>query len=323
MRLCKRKRAGVILCPTLVLVIGYAFWSKTAFSPELEPSSEWTESDGTLYATWSQLRQLTTPHRDLIRLPDQHCPVARPAVLFFIRIPKCASTSFVELLQRLSKTGAFQLSFNPRGAFNWDESEKHRMARTFAVKNNWVHAEHFYHLDFRTFGLHNYTYVAIVREPVSRVISSYLYYHYSSKRHIQNMLNPLYKNESISDCLNNEHGGCEHNLMTKYFCGHEEFCKNGSRALLYAKQNILAQFAVVGVLERMDVTIKVLKAVLPWYFGSLEHTSYVPLANKNEHVMPVTAHVREAIMKVNELDLQLYEYTYNLLFERARVCDIT
>lgn len=109
--------------------------------------------------------------------------------------------------------------------------------------------------------------------------------------------------------------------MTKYFCGHEEFCaKNSSRALIKAKQNLQSQFAIVGVLERMDTTMRVLAAILPRYFGSLGGVP-VPLVNKNEQFMTITSNVRDIILKANELDSELYEFAYNLLQEKA-ICAV-
>ena len=48
-----------------------------------------------------------------------------------------------------------------------------------------IYARHFYYVDFRKFGVHRFAYITILRHPVSRLISSYLYYHFSSKTHIQ------------------------------------------------------------------------------------------------------------------------------------------
>lgn len=325
MRVSKRQCAAIILCTAVGLVVTNSLLRSASLDTRRKAhTNEWLEESSRGWQpTSSQLLQIISSHQSLFPLPSPQCPVLRPALLIFMRIPKCASTSFVELLKQLSKSERFYFSFNPRGAFDWDDSEKVKVARYFEARADWVHAEHLYLVDFREFGLRNYTYVAIVREPVSRVVSSYLYYHFSSKRHIQAMLNPLVKNESITDCLRNKHSGCEHNLMTKYFCGHEAFCtQNGSRALIRAKQNLRSQFAVVGVLEHMDITMKLLRAVLPRHFGSWGSES-VPLVNKNEKLMTLTSQIRDAILKVNALDLELYQFAHSLLQKQAALCGIT
>lgn len=322
----RRQCTAIILCVAVGLVVTNALFRTASLGtwPKAD-SNEWlVENSHGFQAKSSQQRQLIASHPSLVPLPSLQCPILRPALLLFMRIPKCASTSFVELLKQLSNSEGYHFTFNPRGAFDWDNSEMVRVARYFGAKTDWVHAEHLYFVDFRELGLRNYTYVAIVREPVSRVVSSYLYYHFSSKRHIKAMLNPLFKNESITDCLRNKHNGCEHNLMTKYFCGHEAFCgQNGTRALIRAKQNLRSQFAVVGVLERMDVTTKVLRAVLPRHFCSWgSESESIPLVNKNEKHLTLTSQIRDAILQANELDHELYNFAYSLLLERAVLCGI-
>jgi len=52
---------------------------------------------------------------------QSHCRPLHPSVMFFVRIPKCASTSFIEVLHKLSNANDnFELFFHPSGAFNWD-----------------------------------------------------------------------------------------------------------------------------------------------------------------------------------------------------------
>ena len=52
------------------------------------------------------------------------------------------------------------------------------------------------------------------------------------------------------------------------FCGHEPHCLefNGERALAAAKANVERHYAVVGVMERMNDTLRVLENELPSVF---------------------------------------------------------
>lgn len=249
--------------------------------------------------------------------------------MFFVRIPKCASTSFIEVLHKLSNANDnFELFFHPSGASNWDWDTKAKVANLARSKarpgRRFVYARHFYHVDFRQFGLENYTYLTLMRDPVTRLVSSYLYYHFSSKPHIQRILNPRYRNESFEECLKGEHDGCKRNLMTKYFCGHMKFCGQGDkRALERAKENLRAQFAAVGIMEQTDVTLKVFKAVLPEYFHGLDPSREVlPLLNPNEHHMSLNGTLVHTIEDTNFADVELYKYARSLLFQRARDCGV-
>ena len=255
------------------------------------------------------------------------CKPLHPTIMFFIRIPKCASTSFVELLHKLTKVNNnYELYFHPSGAFDWDTATMSNVAALVSSKaqpgKKFVYARHFYHVDFHLFGLEDYTYVTLVRNPVSRLVSSYLYYHFSSKAHIQRILNPTHKNESLEECLIYEHDGCKRNLMTKYFCGHMKFCKFGDKkALECAKNNLRAQFVAVGVIEDIDLTLKVFEAVLPDYFHGVDHT--LPLLNPNEHHLPLNSTLIELIQDTNSADVELYNYARTLLFQKARSCGVT
>lgn len=139
-----------------------------------------------------QMSKNAAPHSSLsVRaLGNLTCPKQSASVLFFIRIPKAASTSFVHLLKDMELGGQFKLMFQPSGASDWDLAVTKKVAETVkrASKKGigkLIYARHFYYVDFNTFGLHNFAYITILRHPVNRLISSYLYYHFSSKQHIQ------------------------------------------------------------------------------------------------------------------------------------------
>lgn len=248
-------------------------------------------------------------------------------VVFFIRIPKCASTSFVDIVRELAKSATFEFFFHPSGAFNWNEEQMKEVADFVLAKSSdrrgFMYAQHLYHINFHQFGLVNYTYVTIMREPVSRYISSYLYYHFSSKANIQRILDPAHRNETLEECLLNQHEGCTSNLMTKYFCGHELFCKLGNReALQKAKSNLQAEFAVVGIMEEMILTVQVLKVLLPTYFGLLTNEN-LPFINKNERKLSISEHLQDAIRKANAADIELYNFARDLLHQKAITCGLT
>ena len=251
------------------------------------------------------------------------CPTLLSNVLFFMRLPKSASTSFVDLLKALAQRSHFRFQFNPSGAYNWEESEKMKVAsfvqHSSLAVNGFVYARHFYYVDFSKYQLKNHTYVTVLRHPVSRFVSSYLYYHFSSKPHIQAILKPEHRNESLEECLRFQHSGCTHNLMTKYFCGHELFCKTGSeQALAQAKKNLM-NFAVVGIVEEMETSLQVFKSLLPRYFSLLDKNS-LPRRNRNEHTLSVSENTRDSIARYNSADMQLYEFAKQRLHNVALKC---
>ena len=250
------------------------------------------------------------------------CRPIDPKVLFFVRIPKCASTSFVEQLKVWSKLGQFELFFHPSGAFDWDIRTIKKVASQVNAKKSkrFVYARHFYYTDFRMYGVEDYSYLTIIRDPVSRFVSSFLYYHYSSKAHIQALLNPNNKNETLLDCIKHQHEGCAHNWLTKYFCGHDRFCKLGNKqALRTAKENILRDFAAVGVLEEIEETMALFHTLLPEYFSTSQEDK-LPQTNKNEKILQLTSEEEEAVRSANLADLELYNFVRTLLHKTTKAC---
>lgn len=118
------------------------------------------------------------------------CPDQSPPVVFFVRIPKAASTSFVQVLKELEPVSSFKLMFHPSGASDWNTATMKQVARSVIrtggkEARKVIYARHFYYVNFNRYGLKRFAYITILRHPVSRLISSYLYYHFSSKQHIQ------------------------------------------------------------------------------------------------------------------------------------------
>lgn len=181
-----------------------------------------------------------------------------------------------------------------------------------------VYARHFYYVNFVHYGLTDYEYITIIRDPVKRFVSSYLYYHFSSKTHIQKMLKPAHKNESLLECISRRENGCAHNLLTKYFCGHQGYCRLGNKeALGQAKVNMREKFALVGLLEEMDLSLKILSQVLPGFFSQVYSVDDdLPMVNKNEHSMVLSQEEERAVVAANRADIELYSYARELLLSK-------
>lgn len=268
------------------------------------------------------------------------CLPSFPKILLFIRIPKCASTSFLSIAEEISSHRlegdgkGFDLHFNPSGAYDWNKEMIKSVLSTLReqslIGDRSMYIRHFYYVNFEDHSIHegqplpSFSYITIVREPVSRIVSSYLYYHFSSKPHIQRILNPKHKNESLETCVQYSHEGCTPNLMTRYFCGQERSCASGSLAALEkAKRNIERHFKVVGLLENLKETYLLYKVLLPGYFKDLDESKGLGLRkNKNERRMELSSSLQERIKETNGADVLLYEYIKERFFEQLRKCGI-
>lgn len=264
-----------------------------------------------------------------------------PHVLFFNRMPKCASTSIATLLYVNSERLKMRFIENPDGAHTWSEEERRMVEMNISAQfsrtkpsNGVVYVRHFYFSDFPGLRELNvpYLYVNMVRDPVDRFISSFVYYHYSNLSHIQRLrrsqgINP---NEGIEQCLQRKSHGCETNVMTHYFCGNDGFCTNGGPvALTKALSNLMKYFAVVGVMEDMHRSLALFSHLLPRYFRDAEVMPNKVIEQnvnmKGQEIrkkLVADTELKEKIHAANAADVILYDFIKRLFQERMEVCGL-
>lgn len=329
MRWCK-----INFCYSLFLIVG-VFWILSflhleAVDVNLNEKEELIVAKQTGSPRYTPGVSLQTTHGVRVNVAESwHCePHNRIQVLFFNRIAKCASTSFVELLQKLSHVGTFDVIFNRQGAYDWKSNE---ISLVVAQINEAIEggakkiafAQHFYYTDFSPY-LQNYGYVTLVRDPVERMVSSFNYYHYSTKEYIRRMLPKDRRNESLLDCVQKEHEGCKHNLMTKYFCGHTHNCSSGSsKALKIAKDNLKNKFIAVGLVENLTLSIQLFQRLMPTYFPPLPLATLamlLPYTNQNKKPAQADNEIIKAIEIRNQADIELYQYAKDLFFSKLKAC---
>ena len=165
------------------------------------------------------------------------------------------------------------------------------------------------------FGLHNSiprpaNYVTVLREPVERAISDY----YFARRFKPHMHHRAALQLTLEEYFLEKH---EHNLQSRILAGpnsHELFptvCD--SATLTVAKENLARHFIVVGLTERFDETLALLKVALGWKVK--RYRSFRVAGNRisKQLVAPATlALIREK----ERFDLALYSYGSSL-FEEA------
>lgn len=78
---------------------------------------------------------------------------------------------------------------------------------------------------------------------------------------------------------------CASNYMTRWFCGMSSICKTASEeALEKAIDNIRRDYVFVGVSEQMHLSMQVLKATLPSFFGSANRQGRPKSYRKRRHL---------------------------------------
>ena len=273
---------------------------------------------------------------------DVNCLAHHPYVLFFNRIPKSGSTTLQDFFRSLSMHVDVEIDIRPEGAARWsptqiDEVEERAKALLRRAKlmhgghgseysPRGIYIQHFYYTEFprlSSIGMH-YGYITLMREPVDRAISAYHYYHFT-----KNFEMPVEQKQApLLECIRKEFFGCEANLMTQYFCGHEAKCvsKNGDHkfALETAKQNML-EYIAVGITEEFLSSVKLFKKLLPDLLpGFVELPETIKKKNMNEidYMEGVSDSDRAVIRDKNYLDTELYAFAKELFNARLRACGL-
>jgi hypothetical protein len=146
------------------------------------------------------------------------------------------------------------------------------------------------------FGAHRclskpFTYMTMLRDPVDRVISHY--YYLLAKHHFKT-------NVSFEDFIRLD---VNRNVQTQYISG--DPCPD----LQKAKEHLDAYFSVVGITERFDESLFLMKRQFGWQKAEYTNRNVTLYRPAKEQLSP---ELIEFVKGHNELDMELYEHAVDL-----------
>ena len=230
--------------------------------------------------------------------------------LIFLHLPKCGGTTLNRIIEweynplRIFSIDPIFFLWSYQKLNRWPAS---RLARMQVLKGH------------MPFGIHRrlpqpFTYITFLRDPVERVISAY----YFAKNYL---LHP--KHRWISKLTLEEYVRISpnHNVQTKYLSGrefvgdyHAGDCTE--EMLTMAKENLVQHFSLVGLTERFDEGLAILKIIFGWQISKYAKFNVTKTRLKKASLPASTV---ELIQERNRFDVALYDYGVPIFNEtRAR-----
>ncbi|MBN3311123.1 UST sulfotransferase, partial [Amia calva] len=213
---------------------------------------------------------------------DHGPPIPRdlpfPSQVVYNRVGKCGSRTVVLLLRILSERHQFNLfSSDIHNRTRLSKHEQGELTKNISIlPQPFLYTRHVHFLNFSRFSREQPVYINIIRDPINRFLSNYFFRRFGDWRGEQNHMirTPRMKDEEryldINVCILENYPECSNPRLfyiIPYFCGQHPKCREpGLWALERAKQNVIENFLLVGILEELEDVLLLLERLLPHFF---------------------------------------------------------
>ncbi|TWW68848.1 Uronyl 2-sulfotransferase [Takifugu flavidus] len=195
------------------------------------------------------------------------------------------------------------------------------MRNISGIPQPFLYTRHVHFLNFTRFRIEQPVYINIIRDPISRFLSNYFFRRFGDWRGEQNHLirTPGMKDEEryldINVCILENYPECSNPrvfYIIPYFCGQHPQCREpGVWALERAKQNVLENYLLVGILEELEDVLLLLERLLPHYFSGVLNIYKTPDYKKMGNL---TGTVRKHTPSLEALQVLYHRMRYEYEF---------
>jgi hypothetical protein len=228
--------------------------------------------------------------------------------LIFLHIYKAAGTTLRKIIERNYDTSTvYTVDIAERKSFSRFRELAGRERKRFVVIQGHVR-----------FGLHELvprptTYFTMLREPVDRVLSDYYFVLREPIHHLYERV--ASERMSLRDYICSKMSLSVDNCQVRVLCGEPDVAYGDcSRAMLKeAKHNLETFFSVVGLAERFDESVILLKRAFGWKTPLYVRHNVTKDRPRQERI---PEDVLGLIKEHNTLDIELYRFAADL-FEKA------
>lgn len=229
--------------------------------------------------------------------------------IIFLHVPKAAGSTLNKIIERqYEQKSIFSIENGSHVKEFIAEFKRLPEARKREIKVFQGHVK---------FGLHEHlpqpsTYITIIRDPVERIISHYYYVLRTPRHYLYDEVTS--KNMSLKDYVGSRITTELDNAQTRILSGIElvGFGECSTEILESAKKNLQEHFSVVGLTERFDETLLLLKRAFQWKNPFYIKQNVTKNRLLKEDISKETLNIIE---KYNELDIELYRYVEKMFNE--------
>ncbi len=173
------------------------------------------------------------------------------------------------------------------------------------------------------YGVHQYLpqpaqYFTFLREPIGRTISYYQFVRRTPQHYCYDQL--TVRKMSLTDFIDSQIDRMTDNAHTRLLCGLETgqevpFGECTQDMLATAKQNLKTNIVLIGLTEKFDATLLLLKRTFGW-----RNLYYAPQnVSPGEFTLDrLPSATVQTLRQVNELDIELYQYAAELFEQQVQ-----